>query len=149
MKKFILNILLLVGIAGFGVLAAWLVKSGNKSAEKMSPEETVEAFYSALLAGKWDEAREFCAETGDMDEYCRKFMDCRERLQVEDSLSLAVASDILSNAGMSFSESGRKGNGMYRTILDISAGEDIRKAREVLLEKEGGVWLVSRISAVQ
>ena len=84
-----------------------------------------------------------------MDEYCRKFMDCRERLQAEDSLSLAVASAILSNAGMSFSESGRKGNGMYRTILDISAGEDIRKAREVLLEKEGGIWLVSRISAVQ
>ena len=132
MKKFILNILLLVGIAGLGVLAAWLVKSGDKSAEKMSPEETVEAFYSALLAGKWDEAREFCTETGDMDE-----------------LSLAVASAILSNAGMSFSESGRKGNGMYRTILDISAGEDIRKAREVLLEKEGGIWLVSRISAVQ
>ena len=97
MKKFILNILLLVGIAGLGVLAAWLVKSGDKSAGKMSPEETVEAFYSALLAGKWDEAREFCAETGDMDEYCRKFMDCRERLQAEDSLSLAVASAILSN----------------------------------------------------
>ena len=73
MRKFILNILVLVGIAGMGVLAAWIVRSSCGGEEVMSPEDTVRSFYSALLQGQWEKAGALCSDSEEMTAYCGKF----------------------------------------------------------------------------
>ena len=105
MRKFILNILLLIGIAGAGVLAAWLVRSccGSKDGG-LSPEETVKAFYSSLMAGDWEEAEDLSASTDDMKTYFLTFRQFWDKAQKTDSLSLSLASEMLSGADVSLSK---------------------------------------------
>ena len=148
MRKFILNILLLAGIAGLGVLAAWLVRSCcSGRAEELSPEDTVKAFYSSVIAGDWDKAEDLSAPTDDMKTYfstCRQFWN---EAQKSDSLSLAVASEMLSSADMSLEGGRHEGKDLFRTLFTIRTDDGASKTRKVELVKEGGVWLVSRIAA--
>ena len=145
-----MNILLLVGIAGVGVLAAWIVKSGGRGGETaLSPEDTVRAFYSALLAGDWEGADRFCADTEYMETYCRRFMDFWEKSMSADSSMLAAASGMIEEAGMTLSDGSLEKRDLYRTRLDISVEGCPEWSRMVELEKEGRVWLLSRIDAVQ
>lgn len=148
MRKFILNILLLVGIAGAGVLAAWLVKSGDRTEDTaLSPEDTVKAFYSALLAGDWEKAGDFCVENREMEAYCRSFMDFWNRSEAEDSLMLATASGILSEAEMTVSGGGYDGRKTYSADFRITTDGGAGRTRFVELRKVRGVWLLDRIAA--
>ena len=94
MKKFILNILLLIGIACLGVLVAWFVKNCGGQEAGPGPEETVRSFYSSLLQGDWEGAGDLCAGTDDMKSYCLNFRKFWENAHKTDSSALAAASGI-------------------------------------------------------
>ena len=149
MKKFILNILILAGIAGVGVLAAWLVKSCDEKEPARSPEETVTAFYESMFKGKWDEAGELCASTDEMKRYSGIFRETWEKAFRTDSASLSGAAAILSEACISLSDVVRNGKSFIKAVLTIDSGTGAVKTRIVELEKKGGEWLISRISAAE
>lgn len=151
MRKFILNILLLIGIAGLGVLAAWLVKNicGAKDSSGLSPEDTVKAFYSSIIEGDWEGAQELCAPTDDMEIYLSTFRQFREKAARTDSLALSIASESLSGADMSLSEGRHETKDLFRTLFTITTDDGASKTKEVELKKEDGVWLVSRIAAAE
>lgn len=149
MKKFILNILILVGIAGIGVLAAWFVKSCDGKEPARSPEETVTAFYDSMFRGDWDEACEFCIPTAEMKRYSGIFRETWEKAFRTDSASLSGACAILSEANMSLSDIVRKGKSLMNAVLTIDSGTGQVKTRMVEFERRGGKWLISRISAAE
>lgn len=149
MRKFILNILLLVGIAGLGVLMAWFVKSCGKTEEgALSPQDTVRAFYSSLLTGRWDEAAGLCLQNDGMVTYCQTFRDFWEKARKTDSTSLHVASEILQEARMSLAESRQKKNSFTTQFTIETENGDVR-TKSVELVREDGVWRVCRITEAE
>lgn len=149
MKKFILNILLLIGIACLGVLVAWFVKNCGGQEAGPGPEETVRSFYSSLLQGDWEGAGDLCAGTDDMKSYCLNFRKFWENAHKTDSSALAAASGILSEAEMTLSEGQHKKKGIFTALLTITAEGGASRTKRVELIKEGGVWLVNRIVAAE
>lgn len=145
MKKFILNIIILICIAGTGVLAAWFVKGCCGS--PMSPQETVQSFYSCLFRGDWNGIRNLSIPSAEMKTYCEKFRAFREKAMKADSLTLTAATEILSNARMTFSEDRHDGRNLFSTLVTITTDTGSARARKVEMKKEGGRWLVARIGA--
>lgn len=147
MKKFILNILILIGIAGIGVLAAWFVRN-CVGKDVATPEETVRTFYSSLFDGKWAEAEDLCVPSEGMRNYCLKFRQCWENFHRTDSSLLSDAAKILSDSEMVLS-GGQQGGKLFTALFTITTGSGASKTKKVELVKEEGEWLINRITAAE
>ena len=145
MRKFILNIFILLGIAGLGVLAAWIVKNSCAKHSGLSPEDTVKSFYTSLLSGEWDKARSLCADTDDMESYCHTFRQFWEKSMKKDSVLLATAAGVLEESDMSLSDGRHEGKVTFSTLFTITTDSGASKTRIVQLKKEDGIWLVTMI----
>lgn len=140
-----MNILVLVGIAGMGVLAAWIVRSSCGGEEVMSPEDTVRSFYSALLQGQWEKAGALCSDSEEMTAYCGKFRQAWDEAMKKEPALLEAASGILSEAAMLLTESRRPAKDRFSAVLTITTDSGRSRTREVQLEKEGETWLVTSV----
>ena len=149
MRKFILNILVLIGIAGLGVLAAWFVRNCAGHDRGPSPEETVREFYLSLINGQWDNARSLCVPSEDMRTYCMKFRQFREAAHEADSSALSAAACILSEAGTVLSGGLQEDGGLFTGLFTVTADGGISKTVKVELVKQRGVWLIGGITAAE
>ncbi len=126
-------------IFALAVLAASC--TGKKGA--MGPEETVEAFNTALTAGDFETARALC-DTVSMDDYLKTWRKMMNSLQKEDSCAFAIAAGML--AGAEFEVENMERDGDERTVQYILKAEGNTKTKKATVKKEEGVWKVTSIT---
>lgn len=144
MKKFILDIILLLGVAGIGVFAAFLV-TGNKE-QGLTPQETVKTFYTALTEGNWDEAMQVCdSASAGMKEYVAAFKSRFEKHHKQDSTTAGIASRILKKMEIIFGD-GNKNRDTYTACYTLKTG-NMDKEKKAVLRKIEGKWLITCITA--
>lgn len=83
MKKFILNILILIAVGAVGALVAYWITGAEREKFISRQEAFVEDFYRSLASGQWDEALESSASEK-VDGYVveasgRLWRNCRKR----------------------------------------------------------------------
>lgn len=117
-------------------------KGGEKSVE-MGPVETVEAFYKAVSAGRWDEAESLC-DTLSMSGYIESHRNAWSRFGKEDEGAAKVARSIFENTAVKVEDTHKADD--KRIVTYTLETDGLSKTRKATLRKEAGVWKVEAIT---
>ncbi len=142
--------ILVLGLAGV-LVRALSAGDGHKSAEKLSPEETVLVFNRYMLSGECDSAGSLCTEQ--MSGHLGRYREVWEELQSQDSVVRSAAGRMLDSVEVHISGTEKADNGRILVYYRISSPvpgpvEKIKVAElaEHKLHGEGGsVWRIEKI----
>ena len=108
---------------------------------KLGPDGTLEAFYTNLCAGEFEQAESLC-DIPAMEEYVNGF---RSEWEKNDSAIRAIASAILTDISIEITDS--KQNGQNRTIFyKLTTTDGQSKEKIATMKKEEGEWKVTAIT---
>ena len=120
---------------------------GCRDAEEkkaMEPEAVAEAFCRAVAAGDFETASSLCS-AADMAVYLdRQKEGWDEAREKEDSSALLIASDMLSDIGITIDEVIKEDN--RRHVFCSIGFEGNKKEKVMILQKEEGEWKVMPIA---
>ena len=145
MKKFILNIFILIAIGGVGALVALWVTHDEETKIFSAQKDSVKAFYSALYEGNWDEAASVC-DTAAMDGYIENYRKIRDKAARSDSSILNLASSALAKADISFLEQNLTSDDSGNAVFRINVGKNLSKIKTADLKLLDGKWLITNIT---
>lgn len=133
----------MAGIAACAVIAiALLSRNRDNGKAESGPEETLTIFCKAMAEGDFGKAMQLC-DTLTMKEHIMEYHQIWNDLQKKDSGALAIASDILKNAGMEIGQVIKDGNTREIHYTIEAGGLVIKKAAS--MRKEEGEWKIERI----
>ena len=130
------------------IMAVILLTAGcgerKEKAAVMGPEETVEAFCSAVAGGHFEEAMSLC-DTLTMKGYIERYSQAWNMLTKKDSGATAIAAASLAEADMIIENVSKDGD-MRIVTFTIAAGEGMNKKKTATVRKDEGVWKVEKIT---
>lgn len=145
-KKKILKYAFAAGVTiGIAIAVVILISGSGKKAgtKEAGPEAVVEAFTKAMAAGDFDTAYGLC-DTVRMRAYIENYRKVWDELLQEDSVSLAIASSMLSGAGFEVSGTGKGNEGRIVYYSIEAEGNVLERKAEVV--KDEGEWRVAYIT---
>ena len=134
-----------LGIIAGIVLSVTLLKRGDSDrSTEMGPGETVDAFYRAMAAGEFEQAKHLC-DTLTMGDYLLVYSQAwGKELQENDDVA-SIASGILADADITINELKREGDKRL-VFYTIDAGDGLKKDKIAVVKKEEGAWRVENIT---
>lgn len=145
MKKFILDIFIIIAIGGVGALVALWVTHDEETKIFSAQKDSVKAFYSALSEGNWDEAASVC-DTAAMEGYIENYRKIRDKAARSDSSILNLASSALAKADISFLEQNLTADDSGNAVFRINVGKNLSKIKTADLKLLDGKWLITNIT---
>lgn len=142
--------ILVLGLAGV-LVRALSAGDGHKSAEKLSPEETVLVFNRYMLSGECDSAGSLCTEQ--MSGHLGRYREVWADIQSQDSVVRSAAGRMLDSVEVRISGTEKTDNGRilvhYRISSPIPGSVEKTRVAELAEHKlhgEGGsVWRIEKI----
>lgn len=110
----------------------------------MGPSETVEAFCSALISGKYEEAFSFC-DSLQMQSYIDNIRAAFNEAARRDSSAAAIAASILKEAQVEIGEISKEQD-KRMVNYTIIINEDLKKEKIASMKKEEGEWKIEAIT---
>ena len=136
------NILKYVYVAAIAALSIVSCRSSQESHRELEPEEVVETFSRAIVSGDFEKAASL-SDTVSMRTYLE---NCISIWKEKDSSILAIASSILSEAGITIESSEKTETG--RAVYYRIEAEGKNKRKMAALKKEEGEWRVEAITDI-
>lgn len=139
------NILKYASVAAIAALSIVSCKSSQESHRELEPEEVVETFSRAIVSGDFEKAASL-SDTVSMRTYLENCISIWKEMQEKDSSILAIASSILSEAGITIESSEKTETG--RAVYYRIEAEGKNKRKMAALKKEEGEWRVEAITDI-
>lgn len=139
------NILKYAAVAAIASLSIISCRVNRESKMEMDPKEVVETFSRAIASGDFEKASSLC-DTVSMRTYLENWISIRKEMEEKDSSILAIASSILSEAGITIESSEKTETG--RAVYYRIEAEGKSKRKMAALKKEEGEWRVEAITDV-